>query len=146
MVGVLYVFNPVTSCGINMPLVVVVSGNVPTNAATGAQTLNFTGFTPPDSCIQLRAGLVSIVVGPPAPPSFEPPDPCVYTFRTLISTIAFTGGNDPHGGRHHNNNHNNYPSNLTFPYWSVWPVARQGQSYHNYVPYLILPNNRRCCR
>jgi hypothetical protein len=94
MVGGLYVFSPVSSCTVNVPLVVVVSGNLFTDSNTGAQILNFTGFTPPDPCIRLAAGLVNIVIGPPPPPSFEPPDPCVLTFHTHTSTITFTGETD----------------------------------------------------
>jgi len=91
MVGGLYVFNPISSCRVNVPLVALVSGNLFTNANTGAQTLNFTGFEPPDPCIRLGAGLVSIVIGPPPPPFFTPPDPCVLTLRTSNSTITLTG-------------------------------------------------------
>jgi len=91
MVGGLYVFNPVSSCNLNVPLVAVVSGKLFTNVTTGSQTLNFTGFTPPDPCLRLAAGVVRVVVGPTP---FEPPDPCLVSFHTRNGTITFTGETD----------------------------------------------------
>jgi hypothetical protein len=88
MLGGLYVFNPVSACKLNVPLVVVVSGNLFTNATTRSQTLNFTGFLPPDPCIQSGAGFLRIVVGPT---HFVPPDPCELSLHTSNSTITFTG-------------------------------------------------------
>lgn len=88
LMGRLFIFNPVSSCGIGVPAVVPVSGGLFTNPTTGAQTLNFTGYAPPDPCIRLGAALVTIIIGPLR---YAPPDPCVLTLHVPGITITFTG-------------------------------------------------------
>ena len=87
LLGTLFIFNPVTSCGVAGPVEIAVSGGLFTNPTTGAQTLNFTGYVPPDPCIKLGA-LVNITIGPLR---YYPPDPCVLTFKVDGRTITFTG-------------------------------------------------------
>jgi hypothetical protein len=91
LVGALFLFTPVSSCSVNVPGVVPVSGTLFTNPTTGIQTLSFTGYLPPDPCIHdpgpLGRALVKIMIGP-AP---TPPDPCILTLQVPGVTVTFTG-------------------------------------------------------
>jgi hypothetical protein len=83
LAGTLFLFNPVSSCRIS----VEVSGTLFTSSARGNQALNFTGYEPPDPCIQLGEAVVNIRIGL----AYAPPDPCILAFHVPGRTITLSG-------------------------------------------------------
>jgi len=86
--GTLFLFNPESSCKINVPAVVVVTGSSYTNPLNGEVNLTFRGFEPPEPCLQLGQREWEFMVGP-AP---VPPDPCVLIGTSPSGvTVTYTG-------------------------------------------------------
>jgi len=88
LAGLMFLFNPESSCKINVPAVVVVTGSSYTNPLNGEVNLTFRGFEPPSPCLQLGQKEWEFMIGP-AP---EPPDPCVLIGTSPSgATLTYTG-------------------------------------------------------